>query len=225
MIAKCHCLRCRHEWFPRTRVPVRCPACHSTRWNGDARPVTAPRPTLHCNRCGHDWEPLTDRIPAHCPACGSGCWNQPADYRHPGPGRPSRNGTVPRPSRKKLYPYSPRPEAAPPRGDELVMQKFTCVRCKHEWYPRVRAPLKCPKCRSAHYAGDAFPVKAPRPKLRCSRCTYEWEPLGDRLPGHCPACGSPRWNAPPTPHAPGKGPAVHTRPVKKVYPYSKPKNG
>ena len=27
-----------------------------------------------------------------------------------------------------------------------------CLRCQHEWLPRVREPKRCPRCRSTHWA-------------------------------------------------------------------------
>lgn len=32
---------------------------------------------------------------------------------------------------------------------ELGMYK--CLRCKHQWIPRVRKPRKCPKCLSPYW--------------------------------------------------------------------------
>lgn len=33
-IRKAHCIRCEHEWWPKTpATPVVCPKCQSPRWN------------------------------------------------------------------------------------------------------------------------------------------------------------------------------------------------
>jgi len=33
------------------------------------------------------------------------------------------------------------------------MSKKTCVKCKHEWIPRVENPVQCPACHSVKWEG------------------------------------------------------------------------
>lgn len=30
----------------------------------------------------------------------------------------------------------------------LIMQKLTCLRCGHTWYPRIEKPVQCPRCKT-----------------------------------------------------------------------------
>jgi hypothetical protein len=31
---------------------------------------------------------------------------------------------------------------------EIKLQKLKCIECEHEWLPRVKQPLKCPRCQT-----------------------------------------------------------------------------
>ncbi len=40
---------------------------------------------------------------------------------------------------------------------EINLQKVNCVKCGHEWIPRVKKPAKCPRCHT--YDWDTPPQK------------------------------------------------------------------
>ena len=33
-----------------------------------------------------------------------------------------------------------------------TLPTLTCLRCRHEWIPRIPSPVKCPKCLSPYWS-------------------------------------------------------------------------
>lgn len=62
------CSRCGYEWAPRSKDPIRCPSCKSTRWNRKAV-------NDRCLRCGAEWVQRGTVPPKYCPVCHSSMWN------------------------------------------------------------------------------------------------------------------------------------------------------
>lgn len=46
----------------------------------------------------------------------------------------------------------------------IILEKYICPKCKHEWFPRSEKPQRCPRCQ---YWLDSVPKEA---KLRCKEC-------------------------------------------------------
>ena len=62
------CCRCGYEWAPRSKEPLRCPSCKSTRWNKETIKDK-------CLRCGAEWVQRGSESPKYCPICHSSMWN------------------------------------------------------------------------------------------------------------------------------------------------------
>ncbi|MCQ2078913.1 MAG: hypothetical protein MJZ38_02500 [archaeon] len=63
-----NCLRCGYSWSARSKDPLRCPHCKSTRWNKEVIKDL-------CMRCGAEWIQRSGEVPKYCPVCHSSMWN------------------------------------------------------------------------------------------------------------------------------------------------------
>ncbi len=68
--------------------------------------------------------------------------------------------------------------------------KLNCLKCGHEWIPRVPAPTHCPSCKNPRFWErqklSALPAKT------CLRCGHEWFPRTS-TPTKCPNCKNIRF--------------------------------
>lgn len=119
------CLRCGHEWTPRTNaIPDRCPKCTSEKWN------VAPPAAAKCAKCGHEWQPRIE--PKRCAKCLTKYWRGETTANP----TPTTNETPPAPN---IVVPSTAPQTKP---------LMKCPKCSYEWSARTDNPKNCPKCKA-----------------------------------------------------------------------------
>ena len=62
------CMRCGYTWSARSKKPLRCPHCKTTRWDKEVVKDV-------CKRCGAEWFQRGGEMPKYCPVCHSSMWN------------------------------------------------------------------------------------------------------------------------------------------------------
>lgn len=81
----------------------------------------------------------------------------------------------------------------PRKGAPTMLE---CVKCGHRWPNETR---KCPNCQTRRWNGTpastpqsltAPVLPDPKPRMKCSKCSYEWNPKVDS-PKNCPNCKAP----------------------------------